>query len=133
MLFESVKSHLRDQIARSLSSLTLLQTSDFQCDLHVFAQRAPGKKIVFLRYVTDLCRYAVDGIAAKKNTTRAGTEQPYDEIQQRRFAAPGGADDRNELPLVYSEIDGLQSQNILATNVILFTHAFDREKRRHRL
>ena len=81
VVLESVQSDLRDQIARSLPSLTLLQTSDLQRDLDIFNQGAPREEIVFLRDVTDLCRYAVDSIAAKKNTTGAGTEQPHDQIR----------------------------------------------------
>src|ERR671922_1998590 len=125
VLLEPAQTDLRDQLLRLLPAGILVHTPDLQCDLHVFDQRAPGKKVILLRDVTDFRRDAGDRITPKQNSPGAGAEQTYNKVQQCRLATSRRADDGDKLAFNDRKMNRVEGQNSFSPNMVFLTHVFD--------
>ena len=77
-----------------------------QSEGDVVAYVEPGKGRVLLEYDADPIRYvAVDQRALQHDGAGGGTAQARDDLEQRRLAATGRTDDREEFAPLDVEID----------------------------
>ena len=75
--------------------------------LHVAPHRQPWKKIRVLKNKTAARAGTFDRLSADVKLTGARSVQTGDESQKRGFAAPAGADERDQLTGTDFEQDGL--------------------------
>ena len=74
----------------------------------------PGQDGVFLKHHPAIGAGAVNFDTVDHGATHTIGQQPGDDIQQRRLAAPAGTHDRDEFIFINLEIDALQSMDRLA-------------------
>ncbi|MNF75584.1 hypothetical protein D3C84_576560 [compost metagenome] len=86
----------RQQFLDSHVDFTLAHAPDLQRYGDVAGDCAPRQQVVSLGHVADAGVDAFDFGAVVMNPTFGRTEQPRGHVQQRRFAAPGRADQRND-------------------------------------
>jgi hypothetical protein len=76
-------------------------------ELDILPDGAPGQEQIFLQHEPDMRVRADDRLAGHDHAAGARRVEPGGEVQDRRLAAAGRPDDRDELLGADLEIDGL--------------------------
>ena len=94
---EGGQAHPRQPRARPLARLRPPHAADLEPDRDVPERRLPGHERVRLEEVAGAAVDAGEMLAEDPDFAGAGGEEPGRDVQQRRLARPGRADDRDEL------------------------------------
>src|SRR5207237_1021346 len=106
---EFAKADAYQPILRPCARLSDWNADDFKADGDVLERGLPWKQRLGLEQVTGLAIEAAEPCAEDFDTTGARLVEAGRNIEQRRLAASGRADDRDELTLIDGERDVLDS------------------------
>src|SRR5665811_2159723 len=101
-VLEAVEADHSDEMARALDALGLRHADELEREGDVVDHRAPGKGGFLLEHHADRLVRAGNGFAGDADYALMMAEQPADHVEQSRFAATRGADDRKKFCLLYT-------------------------------
>ena len=85
-----------DEMPRAFGALRARHAGEFEREGDIVEHRAPGERGFLLEHHADRLVRAVDGLAGDADHALMMVEQAADHVEQSRFAAARGADDREE-------------------------------------
>src|SRR3954453_20332295 len=98
MLFEGFEARESQQRARGALALRTRHAAHLQAELDVLPHRLPGKQRILLEYHPAFGAGTVHLLAVDGGDTGRRLEEARDRVEDRLDSAPGGTDDRDELP-----------------------------------
>src|SRR4029434_4657927 len=108
VVFEALEADELQEVPRALPFRRADLARDFAPDARVREHGAPRQKMVGLEHEAAVEARSTDGAAVELDLAGACPFETRNDAQERRLAAPGRTDDRNELTALHQEIDVLQ-------------------------
>src|SRR5919198_6725534 len=127
VVLEALESHELQKLHGALSFRRADLARDFAPDDRVREYGAPGQEIVGLEHEAAIEARSTDGAAVELDLAGAGRFETRNDAQERRLAAAGRTDQRDELAALHHEIDVLQGPQFAER----FAEIEDLQLRRH--
>src|ERR1700712_715286 len=135
MAIEAVEADFVEKSKRGLCPSGAPNTAELQSELNVADDGLPRKERMILKDHPAIGAGSADGLAINEDLSSGGRHKSCDCSQQRRFSAPAGTEEADELAGANRKVDASNGMQSIAAGAEVDIDGFkiDLPKRRKRL